>query len=88
MIAKKSYDRRLQMIIIAIILYIVIIIIVIKPRLRCPRHLQVRTVMTIEDFWALYNHIIPASRIPMANDYSFFKQGRDTLEHSSLSTYF
>lgn len=35
----------------------------------------VATVDTVEDFWALYNHIAPASRLPAGCDYSVFKEG-------------
>lgn len=35
----------------------------------------VTTFGTVEDFWSLYNHINPASRIPNACDYSLFKEG-------------
>ena len=31
------------------------------------------TVTTVEDFWALYNHIEVASRLPPGSDYSLFK---------------
>uniref|UniRef100_UPI00358E2029 eukaryotic translation initiation factor 4E-1A-like isoform X2 n=1 Tax=Myxine glutinosa TaxID=7769 RepID=UPI00358E2029 len=30
---------------------------------------------TVEDFWALYNHIQPASRLLSGSDYSVFKDG-------------
>ena len=33
------------------------------------------TVTTVEDFWALYNHIEVASRLPAGADYSLFKEG-------------
>ena len=33
------------------------------------------TVTTVEDFWALYNHIEVASRLPPGSDYSLFKEG-------------
>merc|ERR1712215_30928 len=33
------------------------------------------TVTTVEDFWALYNHIEAASRLPPGSDYSIFKEG-------------
>jgi len=35
----------------------------------------VTTFSTVEDFWSLYNHINPASRIPNSCDYSLFKEG-------------
>ena len=28
---------------------------------------------TVEDFWALYNHILPASKLGVGCDYSLFK---------------
>jgi len=33
------------------------------------------TVTTVEDFWALYNHIEVASKLPIGSDYSLFKEG-------------
>jgi len=33
------------------------------------------TVSTVEDFWALYNHIEVPSKIPVGSDYSLFKEG-------------
>ena len=33
------------------------------------------TVTTVEDFWALYNHIEVPSKLPTASDYSLFKGG-------------
>jgi len=33
------------------------------------------TVTTVEDFWALYNHIETPSNLPPASDYSLFKEG-------------
>ena len=30
-------------------------------------------VTTVEDFWALYNHIQMPSKLPAASDYSFFQ---------------
>jgi len=33
------------------------------------------TVTTVEDFWALYNHIQTPSKLPAASDYSLFKEG-------------
>lgn len=33
------------------------------------------TVTTVEDFWALYNHIETTSCLPPASDYSLFKEG-------------
>ncbi|ELT97193.1 hypothetical protein CAPTEDRAFT_222296 [Capitella teleta] len=30
---------------------------------------------TVEDFWALYNHVLPASKIAPGCDYSLFKDG-------------
>lgn len=30
---------------------------------------------TVEDFWGLYNHIQPASKLPSGCDYSLFKEG-------------
>jgi len=30
---------------------------------------------TVEDFWALYNHILPASKLGVGCDYSVFKDG-------------
>jgi len=33
------------------------------------------TVTTVEDFWALYNHIETPSNLPAASDYSLFKEG-------------
>ena len=36
---------------------------------------QVTTFSTVEDFWALYNHIEFASKLGMGCDYSLFKQG-------------
>jgi len=33
------------------------------------------TVTTVEDFWALYNHIEVPSRLPLGSDYSLFKEG-------------
>jgi len=33
------------------------------------------TVTTVEDFWALYNHIEVPSKLPTASDYSLFKEG-------------
>lgn len=36
---------------------------------------QVITVTTVEDFWALYNHIDTTSCLPPASDYSLFKEG-------------
>jgi len=35
----------------------------------------ITTVSTVEDFWALYNHIEVPSRLPMASHYSLFKEG-------------
>lgn len=35
----------------------------------------ITTVGTVEDFWALYNHIEVASKIPPGSDYSLFKEG-------------
>jgi len=35
----------------------------------------ITTVATVEDFWALYNHIEVASKIPPGSDYSLFKEG-------------
>lgn len=35
----------------------------------------VSTFHTVEDFWALYNHIQPASRLQVGCDYSVFKEG-------------
>lgn len=36
---------------------------------------EIITFNTVEDFWALYNHIELASRIPAGCDYSLFKEG-------------
>jgi len=33
------------------------------------------TVTTVEDFWALYNHIETPSKLPAGSDYSLFKEG-------------
>ena len=33
------------------------------------------TVSTVEDFWALYNHVVVASKLPPGSDYSLFKEG-------------
>lgn len=38
-----------------------------------PRHIA--TVGTVEDFWCLYNNILPPSRIPIGSCYNFFKDG-------------
>ncbi|CAH1793411.1 unnamed protein product [Owenia fusiformis] len=35
----------------------------------------VTTFDTVEDFWALYNHVQPASKLPSGCDYSLFKDG-------------
>ncbi|XP_067132083.1 eukaryotic translation initiation factor 4E-like [Centruroides vittatus] len=37
--------------------------------------LQITTFDTVEDFWALYNHIELASKLPVGCDYSVFKEG-------------
>jgi len=37
--------------------------------------LEITTFDTVEDFWALYNHIELVSRIPQGCDYCVFKQG-------------
>ncbi|XP_063585022.1 eukaryotic translation initiation factor 4E-like isoform X2 [Penaeus indicus] len=36
---------------------------------------EIASFNTVEDFWALYNHIEPASRLKVGCDYSMFKQG-------------
>ncbi|KAK9888400.1 hypothetical protein WA026_000651 [Henosepilachna vigintioctopunctata] len=36
---------------------------------------EIASFQTIEDFWALYNHIKPASELKQGNDYSLFKTG-------------
>ncbi|CAG0922279.1 unnamed protein product [Notodromas monacha] len=36
---------------------------------------EVATVGTVEDFWALYNHIECCSKLPQGCDYSIFKKG-------------
>jgi len=36
---------------------------------------KVSTVSTVEDFWALFHHIQPASELKTGNDYSLFKEG-------------
>ena len=36
---------------------------------------QVITFNTVEDFWSVYNHIEPASRLQTGCDYSLFKEG-------------
>ncbi len=38
-------------------------------------HCQVVTFGTVEDFWAVYNHIELASRLGAGSDYSVFKKG-------------
>jgi hypothetical protein len=37
--------------------------------------LMVMTVSTVEDFWALYHHVLAPSEIRVGCDYSFFKEG-------------
>ncbi|XP_071543316.1 eukaryotic translation initiation factor 4E isoform X2 [Panulirus ornatus] len=37
--------------------------------------MEIASFNTVEDFWALYNHIEPASRLKLGCDYSMFKQG-------------
>ncbi|XP_045624025.1 eukaryotic translation initiation factor 4E isoform X1 [Procambarus clarkii] len=37
--------------------------------------MEIASFNTVEDFWALYNHIEPASRLKVGCDYSMFKQG-------------
>jgi translation initiation factor 4E len=36
---------------------------------------QITAFDTVEDFWALYNYIQPASKLPSGCDYSLFKEG-------------
>eukprot|EP00297_Palpitomonas_bilix_P025634 CAMPEP_0113895404 /NCGR_PEP_ID=MMETSP0780_2-20120614/17345_1 /TAXON_ID=652834 /ORGANISM="Palpitomonas bilix" /LENGTH=270 /DNA_ID=CAMNT_0000886233 /DNA_START=21 /DNA_END=836 /DNA_ORIENTATION=- /assembly_acc=CAM_ASM_000599 len=36
---------------------------------------KICTVSTVEDFWSLYNHLEPASALPMSGNYSLFKEG-------------
>ncbi|PAA85006.1 hypothetical protein BOX15_Mlig007371g1 [Macrostomum lignano] len=36
---------------------------------------QVTSFGFVEDFWALFNHIQPASKLPVGCDYSLFKEG-------------
>ncbi|XP_064117011.1 eukaryotic translation initiation factor 4E-like isoform X2 [Macrobrachium nipponense] len=36
---------------------------------------EIASFTTVEDFWALYNHIEPASRLKVGCDYSMFKHG-------------
>ncbi|CAN7993694.1 unnamed protein product [Ixodes hexagonus] len=37
--------------------------------------LEITSFDTVEDFWALYNHIEVASKLPLGCDYSLFKHG-------------
>lgn len=37
--------------------------------------LEITSFDTVEDFWALYNHIEVASKLPLGCDYSLFKYG-------------
>nr|KAG5710176.1 hypothetical protein BaRGS_006695 [Batillaria attramentaria] len=46
-----------------------------KARDWCDNLRLVTTFDTVEDFWALYNHIQKASKIPTGCDYSVFKDG-------------
>jgi len=39
----------------------------------------VTNVSTVEDFWALYNHILPVSKLPSGCDYSMFKEGIEPM---------
>jgi len=45
-----------------------------EDNLRC-----VTSVDTVEDFWALYNHILPVSKLPSGCDYSMFKEGIEPM---------
>ena len=36
---------------------------------------EVVNISTVEDFWALYNHIELGSRLPVGSDYCLFKAG-------------
>ncbi|XP_025102998.1 eukaryotic translation initiation factor 4E-like [Pomacea canaliculata] len=46
-----------------------------KARDWCDNLRLVTTFDTVEDFWALYNHIQKASKLPSGCDYSVFKDG-------------
>merc|ERR1712198_539823 len=46
-----------------------------KSRLWEENQREIITFDTVEDFWALYNHIELASRLSTACDYSLFKKG-------------
>ena len=39
-----------------------------------PQETRICPVSTVEDFWALYNHIEVPSKIPVGSDYSLFKE--------------
>lgn len=40
---------------------------------------RVTTFDTVEDFWAVFNYIQPASKIPLGCDYSVFKDGIEPM---------
>jgi len=40
---------------------------------------KVVTVSTVEDFWSVYNHIVPASELKDKCDYSWFKEGVEPM---------
>merc|ERR1719285_1524868 len=40
---------------------------------------------TVEDFWALYNHILPASKLGVGCDYSLFKDGVQPMWEDPLN---
>jgi len=46
---------------------------------------QVITFNTVEDFWALYNHIESASKLSTGCDYSLFKEGIRPMWEDSLN---
>ena len=36
-------------------------------------NMEINTITSVEDFWRLFSHLLPVSKIPQMSDYSFFK---------------